>query len=175
MTREELILAHLHRVRTIAVLVGRTNLPQGIEMDDLIQAGSIGLMEAVTRFNPEKGVQLDTFCAHRIRGAMLDLIRQRVGRRGKISRVAVPKDEFFYERLPSPDLTPEQLSAARSALARLGWAIGRLPKRQALIIRLLFFQEMRADAIAPLLGVHESRIAQLKREALLRLRDLMSL
>lgn len=50
-------------------------LPANIELDDLIQVGMIGLMEALGRFDPGQGVQLETFATQRIRGAMLDELR----------------------------------------------------------------------------------------------------
>ena len=50
-------------------------LPANVELDDLIQVGMIGLADALTRFDPEQGVQFETFATQRIRGAMLDELR----------------------------------------------------------------------------------------------------
>ena len=50
-------------------------LPANVEIDDLIQVGMIGLMEALSRFDAAQGVQLETFATQRIRGAMLDELR----------------------------------------------------------------------------------------------------
>jgi RNA polymerase sigma factor FliA len=51
-------------------------LPPSVEVDDLIQVGMIGLSEAITRFEPTQGVQFETFASQRIRGAMLDELRE---------------------------------------------------------------------------------------------------
>ncbi|MBO7679767.1 MAG: FliA/WhiG family RNA polymerase sigma factor [Thermoguttaceae bacterium] len=53
----------------------RHKLPEEVERDDLISTGTIGLMEAVASFDPTRGVKFETFCAQRIRGAMVDGLR----------------------------------------------------------------------------------------------------
>jgi RNA polymerase sigma factor for flagellar operon FliA len=50
-------------------------LPDEVDLDDLIQAGTFGLMDAIRSFDPEKGVKFETFSATRIRGAILDELR----------------------------------------------------------------------------------------------------
>jgi RNA polymerase sigma factor for flagellar operon FliA len=51
-------------------------LPPSVEVDDLIQVGLIGLSDALTRFEASQGVQFETFATQRIRGAMLDELRE---------------------------------------------------------------------------------------------------
>ncbi|HNW00490.1 MAG TPA: RNA polymerase sigma factor FliA [Burkholderiaceae bacterium] len=51
-------------------------LPPSIQVDDLIQVGLIGLSEALARFEATQGVQFETFATQRIRGAMLDELRE---------------------------------------------------------------------------------------------------
>ncbi len=50
-------------------------LPANVELDDMIQAGMIGLMDAVNRFEESQGTQFEVYAASRIRGAMLDELR----------------------------------------------------------------------------------------------------
>jgi RNA polymerase sigma factor for flagellar operon FliA len=52
-----------------------SKLPASVEVDDLIQVGLMGLMEAARNFDPEAGVLFETFASQRIRGAMLDELR----------------------------------------------------------------------------------------------------
>jgi RNA polymerase sigma factor for flagellar operon FliA len=47
-----------------------------LELDDLISAGTIGLIQAVDRFGPSRNLKLKALAEHRIRGAMLDYLRQ---------------------------------------------------------------------------------------------------
>jgi RNA polymerase sigma factor FliA len=51
-------------------------LPFNVEVDDLIQVGMLGLADAITRFDETQGVQLEAFATQRIKGAMLDELRQ---------------------------------------------------------------------------------------------------
>jgi RNA polymerase sigma factor for flagellar operon FliA len=51
-------------------------LPASVQIDDLIQAGLIGLMDAIDRFEEGQGAQFETYASQRIRGAMLDELRQ---------------------------------------------------------------------------------------------------
>jgi RNA polymerase sigma factor for flagellar operon FliA len=51
-------------------------LPPSVQVDDLIQVGMIGLSEALTRFETSQGVQFETFATQRIRGAMIDELRE---------------------------------------------------------------------------------------------------
>jgi len=51
-------------------------LPASVQVEDIIQAGLIGLMDAVTRYEQEQGVQFETYATQRIRGAMLDELRR---------------------------------------------------------------------------------------------------
>ena len=51
-------------------------LPANVQVDDLIQVGLIGLSEALSRFEANQGVQFETFATQRIRGAMLDELRE---------------------------------------------------------------------------------------------------
>lgn len=51
------------------------SLPEHLEVDDLINDGVVGLMDALNRFDPSKGIKFQTFAATRIRGAILDALR----------------------------------------------------------------------------------------------------
>ena len=53
-----------------------SKLPASVQIDDMIQAGLIGLMDAVNRYEQEQGVQFETYATQRIRGAMLDELRR---------------------------------------------------------------------------------------------------
>ncbi len=51
-------------------------LPPSVEIDDLIQVGMLGLTEALSRFEASQGVQFESFASRRIRGAMIDELRE---------------------------------------------------------------------------------------------------
>jgi RNA polymerase sigma factor for flagellar operon FliA len=72
---DALVLRHAELVKRIAYhLAGR--LPSQVDVDDLVQAGMVGLLEASTKFAPDRGATFETFAGIRIRGAMLDALRK---------------------------------------------------------------------------------------------------
>lgn len=72
--REELIEAHLSQVKFIADRLA-AKLPPSVDIDDLMGAGMLGLLDAVDKFDPNKGVMFRTYAEMRVRGAMLDSLR----------------------------------------------------------------------------------------------------
>jgi len=72
--QERLLLEQLPQVRYIARRI-HDRLPSHIPFDDLVQAGILGLMEALHKFDPRKNVELKTYAKHRIQGAILDSLR----------------------------------------------------------------------------------------------------
>jgi RNA polymerase sigma factor FliA len=72
--RESLIVETLPLIKHIAHRVA-TRLPTNIEMRDLINAGVLGLLDAVDKFEPERNVKFKTYAEVRIRGAILDSLR----------------------------------------------------------------------------------------------------
>jgi RNA polymerase sigma factor for flagellar operon FliA len=71
---EALLTEHLPMVRFLALRI-RERLPQQVEMEDLISAGIVGLMDALQKFDPTKKVQFRTYAQFRVRGAILDSLR----------------------------------------------------------------------------------------------------
>ncbi|MFO7305974.1 MAG: RNA polymerase sigma factor FliA [Gammaproteobacteria bacterium] len=72
---EALVLRHAELVKRIAYhLAGR--LPASVEVDDLIQAGMLGLLEAAANYTADRGASFETYAGIRIRGAMLDALRK---------------------------------------------------------------------------------------------------
>jgi len=73
--RDELILEHMALVTAIAAHIQRS-VPVHIELDDLVHAGVMGLFDAATKYRDDKEVAFPTYAKHRIRGAILDSLRQ---------------------------------------------------------------------------------------------------
>ena len=73
--RDNLVERHVPLVKRIAYhLLGR--LPAEVQVDDLIQAGVVGLLEAARHYDPAQGASFETYAGIRIRGAMLDEVRR---------------------------------------------------------------------------------------------------
>jgi RNA polymerase sigma factor for flagellar operon FliA len=74
-TQETLVQAHAVLVKRIAYhLMGR--LPQSVQLDDLVQAGMMGLLEAERYYDASKGASFETYAGIRIKGYMLDEVRR---------------------------------------------------------------------------------------------------
>jgi len=73
--RDRLIIEHLPQVRLIARKI-HERLPDTVLLDDLLSAGVIGLINAVDNFDPRQNVKLRTYAEFRIRGAILDSLRE---------------------------------------------------------------------------------------------------
>jgi RNA polymerase sigma factor for flagellar operon FliA len=72
--QERVLLEHLPIVRFLARRI-HERLPQHVDIEDLVSAGVVGLMDAFVKFDPEKKVQFRSYAQFRIRGAILDSLR----------------------------------------------------------------------------------------------------
>lgn len=73
--RDQIVLEHLPLVKAIALRV-HENLPVHVDLDDLVHAGILGLFDAVTKYDSDKMVTFSSYSKHRIKGAILDSLRQ---------------------------------------------------------------------------------------------------
>ncbi len=97
----QLVLSHLR----VVVAIARGYLGYGLPHADLIQEGNIGLMKAVKRFDPERGVRLVSFAIHWIKAEMHEFIL----RNWRLVRIATTKAQrklFFNLRSMKPKLAP---------------------------------------------------------------------
>ena len=72
----DFIESHIDLVRYLALRIS-TRLPASVDTDDLINDGIVGLLDATNKFNPDRGVRFRTYAETRIRGAILDGLRQK--------------------------------------------------------------------------------------------------
>jgi RNA polymerase sigma factor for flagellar operon FliA len=207
--------------------------PDSIELDDLINAGVLGLLDGAQRFDTTRDVQFKTFVSYRVRGAMIDYLRafdwmprglrdsskemQRAlmeleqihGRPAEENEIAqhlgVSIDDYrqrldqvrtmsviHFDDLPSisgeddelsvmdilagdPELMPERQTAMNEFIVHLGEAIEKLPKREAVLLTLYYYEELTMKEVALVLGLTESRVSQIHSQMVLRLRGLLSL
>ncbi|MEX3526559.1 MAG: RNA polymerase sigma factor FliA [Burkholderia sp.] len=199
-------------------------MPASVDLDDLIQAGMIGLLDAASRYKEDQGAQFETYATQRIHGAMLDELRsndwlprslrktsreveqavhrveQQLGRSANESEIAshleMPPPDYqsmlqdlhgsqliYYEDFdrsaddePFLDRYRVDHSDPLSALlddhlrAALVEAIERLPEREKLLMSLYYERGLNLREIGAVLEVSESRVCQLHRQAVARLR-----
>lgn len=119
MSRDELTRAYAPYVRSIAGKIKKT-LAKGIEFDDLMAYGALGLYEAADRFDPKYGVNFMTFSYYRIRGAIYDGLRSM----GWVSRTEYQRYRYEAAATHYLQATQEEESqrgdAARSNTEEVG-------------------------------------------------------
>src|ERR1700733_578613 len=187
--REKLVIEQIPRVRCIARGI-HVRLPRHVLLEDLVHAGFVGLVEAVNRYDPNKNVQLHHYAEDRIRGAILDSLREvDCGTRSLHSL------QHLLDELQGLNLVSLQAIAGEGELGDLPMAIraradddpfhqmlrsemtlllakavSELPQREQEVLALYHYQELTMKEIAIVLGIGESRVSQLHTQALPRLR-----
>jgi len=223
--RERLILEHLPQVRLIARRI-HERLPESVNLDDLISTGTLGLIAAIDRFDPNHNVKLKTYAEYKIRGAILDSLRgldwapRQQRKRSKQIEAAIACAEQRLHRTPTEEEIAAELDLSieeyhewlvdirgvnigsletvspdgdgrsllkyisddeenwpshlleKSELQRvLAQAIEKMPHHERLVISLYYHEELTLREISKIVNLHESRISQLKSQAILRLRS----
>jgi RNA polymerase sigma factor for flagellar operon FliA len=225
--RPVLVSEHLQLVRRIAQKLV-VNMPCSVEIEDLVQSGMVGLLEAAQRYRGREGASFATFAYHRIRGAMIDTIRgsrwmsrgtmRRIGRFEKVKRqlsnsapdgilpsatqiaaaAGVSIDEYFrtlrdarqseavsLEECGSPGsgrafLTPidsaqgpEAQVESDEARSLLQEAIARLEDSDRDLLSLYYGEERLLREIGDMRNISESRVCQIRKRIVGRLRVLL--
>jgi RNA polymerase sigma factor for flagellar operon FliA len=127
--RERLVVAYSPMVKFVAGRLG-AGLPSHVEDADLISYGLVGLIGAIERFEPERGIKFETFAMTRIRGAIIDELRsldwvpRSVRSRAREIEAAQAKLEHELQRAPTEaelasklNLTEEELQSALLEIA----------------------------------------------------------
>ncbi|RLB59517.1 MAG: RNA polymerase sigma factor FliA [Deltaproteobacteria bacterium] len=218
--RESQVRTYLPLVRRIALRLART-LPASVDVNDLVSAGCLGLLLALERFDPGRGLDFETFAEFRIKGAILDelrsldplsrrerqqlrrvealrrQLRQELGREPSDEEMAreLDLDLAGWQRLsarlgPSGELSlmvlqlrrgegfpaaeddlPDQQLQRQRLRRALVEALQQLPERLRTVVSLYYYARLNYREIASLLGVTESRVCQLHRKAVVKIRN----
>lgn len=111
---QESIVRHFSpKVKFLALRI-KAKLPQTVELADLISAGTLGLMESFSKFQPSLGNKFETYAENRIKGAMLDELRRldwfprSLRRRVKILDAAINKHERLFNKVPTEEILAEE-------------------------------------------------------------------
>ena len=119
--RERLVVAYSPMVKFVAGRLG-AGLPSHVEDSDLISYGLMGLIGAIERFEPERGIKFETFAMTRIRGSIIDELRsldwvpRSVRSRAREIEVAQQKLENELQRAPTEEELADKLGISEEEL-----------------------------------------------------------
>ena len=155
--QETLILEHLSTVKFLARKLQKT-LPEHIEIDELIAAGTLGLVDAAARFQPESGVLFATFAQFRIRGAMLDSLRDLDWAPRELRRKARSVEEAMSQVTRRTGRAPEEAEVAsemKLALSDYQILLGELAGLEIGSLHVAHGEESEEEEIAYVAGSPE--------------------
>lgn len=144
---------------------------------DLVQEGTIGLIESVENFNPQRGVAFSLFAVHRIRGRMLNYLQKEA----KTTMVSIdsPRDSQRSGITIAESLSDQAPLVADAAeqnflLGQLRAAMDRLPDKERLALAGVFIEEREPRNVASVLQVTPSHLSRLQKQGIRRIRGMMS-
>ena len=142
---------------------------------DLIQEGTVGLIEAVESYAPERGVAFSLFAVHRIRGRRKDfLTREGASDVACIDGMTDSEGIPAKERIVDPGALPEEQVESHVLAERLREAMARLPQKERFVLEEVYMAGGGIDGVADALHLSESHIYKLKKTGIRRIRGMMS-
>jgi RNA polymerase sigma factor for flagellar operon FliA len=169
-------------------------LPPNVLREDLVAAGTYGLMDSLRRSPIREGTAHECYMRIRIRGAILDELRMQDwlprrtrwianGKATAAARGAVPSVIVGFDDLSGSEIGatladelavgPDEALERESVREALSRAVDLLPERERFIVRLHYHGGAKFKDIGVRLGVSEPRISQLHARALCRLRQML--
>ena len=141
---------------------------------DAVQEGTIGLIEAVERYDPSRGVAFSLYAVHRIRGRILDFLRCE----GQVDLPCLEVETETHETAKDllVDVCPSvaELAEHHALVGVLGAAMERLPAHERLVLEGVTIGGARAQTMAEALGVTSAQIYRLQKNGIRRIRGMLS-
>ncbi len=143
---------------------------------DIVQEGTIGLIEAVENYDYQRGAAFSLYAVHRIRGRMLNFVKKE----GCADVACIDGIAGSYERAGIEaelvDLAPSLPEQAEHSLLsqQLQGALARLPQKERLVINSVYIEQKEVKTVAAALEVSTSHIYRLQKTGLRRIRGMMS-
>lgn len=142
---------------------------------DVIQEGTVGLIEAVERYDHMRGVAFSLFAVHRIRGRMLDFLR----REGRVD-IACMEETLedasgnLKENLVDTAASVPEQAESHELSGRLHQAMERLPAKERAVLEGMYLRSEDAAQMADSLQVSSSHIYRLQKSGIRRVRGMLS-
>lgn len=168
-----------HNLRLV-VYIARKFDNTGVENDDLISIGTIGLIKAINSFNPEKNIKLATYASRCIENEILMYLRRTARLKSEVSFDEPLNTDFEGNELLLSDILGTSADSvygdieSNAEKEQLKEALKKLSERERKIMFLRFGlgggEEMTQKDVADLLGISQSYISRLEKKIILRLK-----
>ncbi|MGL5271221.1 MAG: sigma-70 family RNA polymerase sigma factor [Selenomonadaceae bacterium] len=143
---------------------------------DIVQEGTIGLIEAVENYDYQRGAAFSLYAVHRIRGRMLNFVKKE----GGADIACIDGINGSYERTGADaelvDLAPSLPEQAENSILtqQLQAALARLPQKERLVINSVYLEQKEVKTVAETLEVSTAHIYRLQKTGIRRIRGMMS-
>ncbi len=144
---------------------------------DVIQEGTVGLIEAVERYDYERGVAFSLYAMHRIRGRMLNFLQKEY--RHDLTYIDNPMYNEECVTTLAESLVDDTLSVSEQVegnvlMEQVKSAVHRLPQKEQLVIDRVYLQEQEAKTIAQHMELSTAHIYRLQKQGIRRIRGMLS-
>ncbi len=170
----------IERNLRLVVYIARRFDNTGVNIEDLISIGTIGLIKGIGTFNPQRNIKLATYCSRCIENEILMHIRKISSRKAEISLDEPINTDWDGNELLLSDILGTDEDLVMRPLEQdverklLHEALARLPERERDIINLRFGLDGREEKtqkeVADLMGISQSYISRLEKRIMVRLR-----
>ena len=142
---------------------------------DVVQEGTVGLIEAVERYDPERGIAFSLFAIHRIRGRMLDFL-QKEGASDSPCMDAVQDEggSTYKENLMDTSPTVAEQAENHELVGKLRTAMARLPAREKEVLENVYLASQDVQAVAEAMDISPSHVYRLQKTGIRRIRGMLS-
>lgn len=155
--------------------LGRRRADETILMD-LIQEGTVGLIEAVEGYDPERGVAFSLYAAHRIRGRMLNYL-EKESRTRPISLdtpSSTADGATVADSLADGSLPVAEIAENKFLLDQMHDALNRLPTKERLALHGVVLAELEPREVASSLQITPSHLSRLQKQGIRRARGMLA-
>ena len=151
------------------------SLPE-VQIRELIQEGTVGLLEAAERYDYQKGVAFSLFAVHRIKGRMLDYLEREYGKKtlSLDSETNEGSGISWAECLISTELSPDENVEREFLSCKIKEAMERLSVNEQKVLSGIYLLDKSASDLAADIHVTPSHLYRLQKKAVKRVRGMLS-
>ena len=169
--------AHQKLISSYQPLVFKTavqfHMPEEVTLE-LIQEGTVGLLEAAESYDYTKGVAFCLYAVHRIRGRMCDFMNREFSREEVSLDRKTAEGWSLAEFIPGMQLLPEEVAERHAVSSRVSQAIERLPQKEKQVLQGIFLENKTPSVLAADIKVTPGHIYRLEKQGVRRIRGMLS-